>query len=91
MCKELDIHRSTYYKWLKRVIPANEQENKELAQIIMNYHQKYGGILGYRRMRMFINCDYNIKRIHRVMNILGIHSEIRRVRKCCTVSNKTDY
>lgn len=28
MCKQLNIHRSTYYKWLKRSIPANEQEYK---------------------------------------------------------------
>ncbi len=95
MCKQLGIRRSAYYKWLNRIIPVNEQEDMELAQIIMNYHQKYGGILGYRRMRMFINRDYkknyNIKRIHRIMNILGIHSEIRRVRTCCTVSNKTDH
>ena len=94
MCKQLDIQRSAYYKWLKRPIPTNEQENMELGEIVKKYHKKYGGILGYRRMRMFINRNYkknyNIKRIRRIMNILGIHSEIRRVRTCCTVSNKTD-
>lgn len=94
MCQRLDIRRSAYYKWLKRPIPANEQEDIELADIIREYHEKYGGILGYRRMRIFINRqhnkNYNIKRIHRIMNILNIHSSIRRVRTCCTVSNKTD-
>ena len=42
----------------------------------------------------FINRDYkknyNTKRIRRIMNILGIHSTIRRTRRCCTVSNMTD-
>lgn len=94
MCKQLEIQRSAYYKWLKRPIPANEQENMELAEIIKKYHQKYGGILGYRRMCMFINRNYkknyNIKRIRRIMNILGIHSNIRRIRTGCTVSNKAD-
>ncbi len=94
MCKQLNIQRSAYYQWLKRPISTNEQENMELAEIIMKYHQKYGGILGYRRMRMFINRNYSknysIKRIRRIMNILGIHSEIRRVRRGCTVSNKAD-
>lgn len=67
-------------------------ENMKLAEIIMEYHQKYGGILGYRRMCSFINCgykkNYNTKRMCRIMNILGVHSTIRRARRCCTVSNK---
>lgn len=94
MCIQLDIRRSAYYKWLKRLIPSNEQENKELSEIIMDYHEKYGGILGYRRMRLFINRNnhkhYNVKRIHRIMKIMDIRSSIRRRRTCCTVTNKTD-
>ena len=94
MCKVLHIQRSAYYKWLKRPIPAQEQENQELAEIIIEYHQKYGGILGKRRMCMFINRNYhknyNIKRIHRIMNQLDIHSEIRKRRRNCTITNKAD-
>lgn len=45
MCKQLNIHHSAYYKWLKQSIPANEQEDMKLAEIIMEYYQKYGGIL----------------------------------------------
>ena len=52
MCKVLHIQRSAYYKWLKRPIPAQEQENQELAEIIIEYHQKYGGILGKRVRRV---------------------------------------
>ena len=94
MCKILHIQRSAYYKWLKRPIPAQEQEKQELAEIIIEYHQKYGGILGKRRMCMFINRNYhknyNIKRIHRIMNQLNIHSEIRKRRRNCTITNKAD-
>lgn len=94
MCKCLNIRRSAYYKWLKRSIPNNEQEDKELSEIIMDYHKRYGGILGYRRMCSFINREhnkqYNVKRIHRIMKIINIHSSIRRKRTCCTVTNKTD-
>lgn len=94
MCKQLDIRRSSYYKWLNRPISKNEKEDVKLSETIMDYHQKYGGILGYRRMRLFINRNnnkhYNIKRIHRIMSILGIHSTIRRSRTCCTVANKAD-
>ena len=94
MCKRLGVKRSAYYKWLNRSITANEQEDMRLAEIIMEYHQKYGGILGYRRMSLFINRNYNkhynTKRIRRIMRILGIHSAIRAKRTCCTVSNKTD-
>ena len=50
MCKVLSVQRSAYYKWLNRPIPTNEQENQALAEIIMEYHQRYGGILGVRRM-----------------------------------------
>nr|WP_279071180.1 IS3 family transposase [Faecalicoccus pleomorphus] len=50
--------------------------------------------MGYRRMCLFINRDYdkhyNKKRIHRIMKIMDVHSSIRRTRTCCTVANKTN-
>ena len=94
MCSKLGINRAAYYKWLKRPIPAKEQEDIELAEKIKEYHERYGGILGYRRMTIFLNrlegTDYKPKRIRRLMRIIGVHSSIRRTRKCCTVSNKKD-
>ena len=94
MCRKLGISRASYYKWLNRPIPAKELEDIELAEKIREYHERYGGILGYRRMTIFLNrlegTDYKPKRIRRLMGIIGIHSSIRRTRKCCTVSNKKD-
>ena len=94
MCRKLKISRASYYKWLNRPIPTKELEDIELAEKIREYHKRYKGILGYRRMTIFLNrlegTDHKPKRIRRLMGIIGVHSTIRRTRKCCTVSNKKD-
>ena len=94
MCSKLGINRAAYYKWLKRPVPDKEMEDIEIVEKIRKLHKRYGGILGYRRMTIFLNrkhgTNYNSKRIHRIMRIIGIHSSIRRVRNSCTVSNKKD-
>ena len=85
MCRKLGITRAAYYKWLHREIPAEEQENRTLAQLIQEYDQRFGHILGRKRMCRWINAlnhkHYNVKRIHRLMKELNIHSVIRRKRK----------
>ena len=55
MCKQLEISRAAYYKWLHREIPKDEEENIELAQLIKEYDEKFNHILGYRRMTSWIN------------------------------------
>lgn len=61
-----------------------------IAQWILEYDEKYNHTLGYRRMCSFINRNhdknYSEKRIHRLMGLLGIKAEIRRVRHSCTKS-----
>ncbi len=82
MCRQLKITRAAYYKWLHREIPQHEKENQEIAELIKEYDERFGHILGYRRMTDWINhfnhTSYNRKRIHRIMQKLGIHSVIRR-------------
>ena len=34
MCKQLEISRAAYYKWLHREIPEHELKNIELAELI---------------------------------------------------------
>ncbi len=34
MCKQLEISRSAYYKWLHREVPGEELENINLAELI---------------------------------------------------------
>ncbi|MCD7903646.1 MAG: IS3 family transposase [Oscillospiraceae bacterium] len=85
MCKQLNISRASYYKWLHRLIPKQEVENIKLAELIMEYDERFGHILGYRRMTSWINhfnhTSYSKNRVHRIMQKLGIHSVIRRKKK----------
>ena len=85
MCKHLEISRASYYKWLKREIPNDEQENIKIAEIIKEYDERFNHILGYRRMTSWINhfnhTKYSKNRIHRIMKKLGIHSVIRKKKK----------
>lgn len=82
MCKNLGISKAAYYKWLKREVPAAEQENVLIAQLIEEYDERFNHILGYRRMALWINHlnnkQYSVNRIHRIMKKLGIKSVIRK-------------
>lgn len=82
MCRQLKITRAAYYKWLHREISQHEKENQEIAELIKEYDERFGHILGYRRMTDWINhfnhTNYSRNRIHRIMKKLGIHSVIRR-------------
>lgn len=85
MCRQLEISRAAYYKWLHREIPEQEQENIKLAELIKEYDERFNHILGYRRMTSWINhfnhTSYSIKRVHRIMQKLNIHAVIRKKKK----------
>ena len=85
MCKQLEVSRSAYYKWLHREIPGQELENIKLAELIKEYDDRFSHILGYRRMTSWINhfnhTNYSKNRVHRIMKKLNIHSIIRKKRK----------
>lgn len=85
MCKQLDVTRAAYYKWMNRIVPETEQENILLAQLIREYDDRFNHILGYRRMTNWINRfnnkHYSRNRVHRIMKILNVHSMIRRKKK----------
>lgn len=85
MCKELEVSRAAYYKWLHREIPEQELENIEIAGLIKEYDERFNHILGYRRMTSWINhfnhTNYSKKRVHRIMQKLNIHAIIRKKRK----------
>jgi len=82
MCKQLEVSRAAYYKWLHRNVPKEESENILLAELIKEYDERFGHILGYRRMTSWINhfngTHYSKNRVHRIMKKLGIHSVIRK-------------
>lgn len=85
MCRQLEISRAAYYKWLHRSVPEREAENLKLAELIKEYDERFCRILGYRRMTSWINhfnhTNNSKNRIHRIMKKLGIHSVIRKRRK----------
>lgn len=85
MCKQLGVSHAAYYKWLKRTPSKLEIENREIAVLIEEYHEKFGHVLGYRRMTGMINrlngTQYTKKRVYGIMRKLGIHSVVRRKRK----------
>lgn len=85
MCKILELPHSSYYKWLNRKETAAEKENYDISRLVLDYHNKFNNILGYRRMTLFINKlnqkNYTKKRIRRIMRMLGVSSKIRRKRK----------
>ncbi len=77
------MNRSSYYKWLSRKDKVNE-ENQWLQETILETHELFNHILGYRRMTLFMNTihntNYNIKRIRRHMRLMGVSSAIRRAK-----------
>lgn len=85
MCRQLEISRAAYYKWLHREIPYEELENIRLAELVKEYDERFCHILGYRRMASWINhfnhTSYSKNRVHRIMKKLGIHSVIRKKKK----------
>lgn len=85
MCRQLEISRAAYYKWLHRNVPEAEHENMKLAELIKEYDERFNHILGYRRMTSWINhfnhTAYSRNRVHRMMKKLGIHSAIRKKKK----------
>lgn len=84
LCELCGLNRSSYYKWLHREKNNQELENEKLLHWISELYGKYNGILGYRRMTMFLNSEYktnyNEKRIRRLMRIANLKSVIRRKR-----------
>jgi len=85
MCRQLNISRAAYYKWLHRSVPEQEADNIKLAELIKEYDERFGHILGYRRMTSWINhfnhTSYSKNRVHRIMKKLGIFSIIRKKKK----------
>jgi len=84
LCDILQLNRSSYYKWLSRDSSQQEAKDKELIERISELYQASNGIFGYRRMQMNLKRRYglhcNKKRVHRVMQAIGLQSVIRRKR-----------
>ena len=88
MCVALKLNRSSYYKWKKRKKSPSELLNAQIMAYVKEKYEESNGVLGYRQMCIKINRDeidelphkINVKRVRRIMRILGLKSVIRRKR-----------
>lgn len=85
MCYILKVSRSGYYKWLNKPEVLGPLEEDWICDNIIKLYTRHKGILGVRRITMYLNrdydCNYNVKRIRRLMRLLGLQSVIRRKKK----------
>ena len=88
MCIALKLNRSSYYKWKKRKPSKSELLNLQITEYVKELYEESNGVLGYRQMSIVINREknyelphrVNVKRVRRIMHILGLKSVIRRKR-----------
>ena len=88
MCDALNLNRSSYYKWKSRKQSKSELLNRQITEYVKDYYEESNGVLGYRQMSININREkidelphrINVKRVRRIMQMLGLKSVIRRKR-----------
>ncbi len=88
MCIALKLNRSSYYKWKKRAQSNSELLNIQITEYVKDFYEESNGVLGYRQMCININREktdelphrINVKRVRRLMRILGLKSVIRKKR-----------
>jgi len=80
----VDLNRSSFYKWLRRVKSPRERENEELLHHLGHLYAEFHGIYGYRRLTDELNARsgtlYNYKRIYRLTQLVGLKAVIRKKR-----------
>jgi transposase InsO family protein len=88
ICLALKLNRSSYYKWKKRKQSNSELLNVQITEYIKDFYEESNGVLGYRQMNIVLNREksdelphrVNVKRVRRLMRILGLKSVIRKKR-----------
>ena len=87
LCRLLEVSRSGYYEWLQRKPSVRKLHDQALKRRLLALHVKYPA-LGldslYHLIRKELSCSR--KRIHRLMNELGISSVRKRAYKVTTNS-----
>ena len=76
------LARSTYYYQLKQL--DGHDKDKETKGEIQEIYYEYKGNYGYLRITLELrNCGFvvNQKKVQRLINLLGLSSQIRRKRK----------
>lgn len=82
LCALAGVSRAGYYKWKERSSSEAEMENERLATEIKRIYEESNKIYGVERIKWALlrelNWRVNVKRIRRLMQIMGISSIIRR-------------
>lgn len=83
LCAIANVSVSGFYSWKKRVV--NNNNNKEIENLISKIFFEYKGRIGIRRIKMELERKYNQivnkKKIQRIKQKLGLKTQIRRKRK----------
>lgn len=86
LCHLAQVSRSGYYKWVKRqlITTPKQLEDEQIKGKIAKCFKEVRGIYGYRRVTVWLEKKYglkvNRKRVHRLMNVMGIQAIIRKKR-----------
>ena len=95
LCAALDVSRAAYYKWRNRETSQKQMDDEKLAQRISEIHQQQRGIPGYRQMKIILERRFglrcNLKRIYRLMNVLGLRSVCRRKKRSHARKTPAEY
>lgn len=84
LCEIACVSKSGYYKWVKRQLcPSEKQlEDEVIKKKIVGCHDKFKGIYGYRRVKIWLEKTYDLfinhKRVQRLMSELGLKAVIRK-------------
>ena len=85
LCAAVGVSRAGYYKWLNRTVSQKQMEDEKLAGLIIEIYQTQRGIPGYRQMKIILErrygLKYNLKRICRLMRVLGLRSVCRKKKR----------
>lgn len=82
MCKELNISRSAYYKWLNRKILEKDLEDEKIVEKIKEISDSNNSLFGVMKMYYTLRSKYGFtcghNRVYRLMCINDIKSNFRR-------------
>jgi transposase InsO family protein len=91
LCRAAKMSRQAYYQYRKRRKCYRQEENERVVDTIVKLHFDNKGIFGYRMMQLHVNqalnSQYNLKRIYRLMKLLGFQSVTRKRKRTYTLSS----
>lgn len=95
LCKAVGVSRAAYYKWKNRAESQKQSNDEQLASLIFEIYQSQHGIPGYRQMKLILERRHgikcNLKRVYRLMRILGLRSVCRRKKHRHKKKTPADY